>query len=85
MVGRDGVDRSVGERLTERLDVRFLKIGQFLDDGTFTAQSGKRIKFDAKCILVHSDTPGAVGIAQAVRQTIEKGGGTIVPFTDLAI
>jgi 5-oxoprolinase (ATP-hydrolysing) subunit A len=59
-------------------------ITQFLDDGTVTAMSGKRIKIDAKCVLVHSDTPGAVAIATAVRNTVEKGGGKIVPFTELA-
>ena len=60
------------------------RIDQFLNDGTFTAQSGKRLKFDAKCVLVHSDTPGAVDIATAVRQAVEKGGGNIVPLTELA-
>jgi UPF0271 protein len=60
------------------------RVVQFLNDGTFTAQSGKQVKFDAQCILVHSDTPGAVGIATAVRSAIEKGGGSIVPLTELA-
>jgi 5-oxoprolinase (ATP-hydrolysing) subunit A len=60
------------------------RIGQFLDDGTFTAQSGKRVKFEAQCVLVHSDTPGAVGIATVVRNVVEKGGGKIVPLTELA-
>lgn len=60
------------------------RIDQFLNDGTFTAQSGKRVKFNARCVLVHSDTPGAVEIATAVRRAIEKGGGRIVPLTELA-
>ncbi len=60
------------------------RIGQFLDDGTFTAQSGKRVKFDAQCILVHSDTPGAVEIATVVRDVVQKGGGKLVPLTELA-
>jgi UPF0271 protein len=35
-------------------------------------------------VLVHSDTPGAVGIATVVRNVVEKGGGKIVPLTELA-
>ena len=57
---------------------------QLMDDSTITAQSGKRMKVDAQCILVHSDTKGAVEIAQTVRDTVEKGGGKIVPLTELA-
>ena len=60
------------------------RIHQFLNDGTFTSQSGKRVEFDAQCVLVHSDTPGAVEIARVVRNTVEKGGGKIVPLTELA-
>lgn len=78
------VNRSLPGAVVTDHDEVVSRISQFLNDGTFTAQSGKRVKFDAKCILVHSDTPGAVGIAKAVRDTIEKGGGKIVPFTELA-
>jgi UPF0271 protein len=35
-------------------------------------------------VLVHSDTAGALEIARAVRTTVEKGGGKIVPLTELA-
>jgi len=50
-----------------------VRINQFLGRCTFTSQSGKRVKFDAQCILVHSDTPGAVEIAKVVRNAVEKG------------
>jgi UPF0271 protein len=75
--------RLPGAVITDLAEVE-RRVVQFLDDGTFTAQSGKRVKFDAQCILVHSDTPGAVAIATAVRRAIEKGGGSIVPLTELA-
>ncbi|SAI26679.1 LamB/YcsF family protein [Bordetella ansorpii] len=60
------------------------RVSQFMHDSTIATLSGKRIKVDAKSILVHSDTPGAVAIAKMVRETVEKGGGQIVPFTELA-
>ncbi len=75
--------RLPGAVITDLAEVE-RRIDQFLNDGTFTAQSGKRVKFDAQCVLVHSDTPGAVGIATAVRNAIRKGGGEIVPLTELA-
>ncbi len=59
------------------------RVTQFLDDGTITALSGKRIKIDAKSILVHSDTPGSVEIARTIRNAVEIGGGQVVPLTEL--
>lgn len=59
------------------------RVDQFLNDGTITTYSGGRLKLDAKSILVHSDTPGAVEIATAVRNAIEAGGGNVVPLTEL--
>ncbi|QEL27349.1 LamB/YcsF family protein (plasmid) [Bosea sp. F3-2] len=72
-----------GAVITDLHEVR-TRIEQFLHDGTITAQSGKRLKVDAKCVLVHSDTPGAVAIARTIRETVEAGGGEIVPLTELA-
>lgn len=60
------------------------RIEQFMAEGTITTESGKRLKTDARCVLVHSDTPGAVAIALAVRETVEKNGGQITPFTEFA-
>ena len=75
--------RLPGALVTDLKEVE-ARIHQFLNDGTFTSQSGKRVEFDAQCVLVHSDTPGAVEIARVVRNTVEKGGGKIVPLTELA-
>lgn len=60
------------------------RITQFLDSGTFDTITGGRIKLEGKSILIHSDTPGAVAITKVVRETIESGGGQVVPFTELA-
>jgi len=75
--------RLPGAVITDMKEV-VARMDQFLNDGTFTSQSGKRVKFDAQCVLVHSDTPGAVEIATAVRHAVESGGGKIVPLTELA-
>ncbi|WP_409076552.1 LamB/YcsF family protein (plasmid) [Pantoea sp. C3] len=56
------------------------RMEQFLSDGTITALSGKVISVDAKCILIHSDTDGAINIARMVRDTIEKNGHRVVPL-----
>jgi UPF0271 protein len=60
------------------------RMEQFLNDGTITTLSGKRIRLEAQSVLVHSDTPGAVEIAHTVRRTVEAGGGRIVPITEIA-
>jgi UPF0271 protein len=78
------VNRRLPGAVITELRVVEARINQFLNDGTFTSQSGKRVKFDAQCVLVHSDTPGAVEIARVVRNSVEKGGGKIVPLTELA-
>ena len=75
--------RKPGALITDLKDVE-TRFEQFLNDGTIIAQSGKRMKMEAQCILVHSDTPGSVEIARMVRSTIERGGGQIVPLTELA-
>lgn len=75
--------RLPGALITDPAEVK-ARMLQVMDDGTITAQSGKRIKVEATCILVHSDTPGAVEIARAVREAVEGGGGQIVPLTELA-
>ena len=75
--------RLPGALITETADV-VARIDQLMNDGTITAQSGKRMKVDAQCILVHSDTPGAVEIARTVREAVESRGGQIVPLTELA-
>ncbi|RVT95734.1 LamB/YcsF family protein [Rhodovarius crocodyli] len=73
------VNRAIPNSVITDEEVVVQRVSQFMHDSTITAMSGKIIKFDAKSILVHSDTPGAVQIAQAVRRTVEAGGGKVVP------
>lgn len=77
------VNRSIPGALITDVEAVAIRMDQFMNDGTVTAMSGKRIKMDAACVLVHSDTAGALEIAKMVRATVEKGGGQIVPLTEL--
>jgi 5-oxoprolinase (ATP-hydrolysing) subunit A len=78
------VSRKLPGALITDLEAVAQRMNQFMNDQTITSMSGKRIKMDAACVLVHSDTAGALEIAKTVRATVEKGGGKIVPLTELA-
>ena len=44
----------------------------FVRTGEITAQDGTRIKLAAQSICLHGDSPGAVAMAQAIRQRFEQ-------------
>jgi 5-oxoprolinase (ATP-hydrolysing) subunit A len=46
------------------------RVARVLAEGVAIAQSGKEIPMRADCVCVHSDTPGAVAIARAVREAV---------------
>jgi UPF0271 protein len=60
------------------------RVVQLLDSGTVTTLEGERIRLAAQIVVVHSDTPGAVELARAVRSTVEAHGGQIVPMSRLS-
>ena len=43
-------------------------------EGTVISFEGKAIEMNAQTICIHSDTPNAVAIAEAVREEIKRGG-----------
>ncbi|KPF55266.1 5-oxoprolinase subunit PxpA [Rhizobium sp. AAP116] len=53
---------------------------QLVHDGTIEAIDGSTIKIDAQSICVHGDSPGAVAIAQEIRQAFEKYGIAVRSF-----
>lgn len=63
-------------------DVREItsRVIRMIDDCAITATSGKVIKTPIDSICVHSDTPGAVHIARAIRQALESKGCRVTPF-----
>jgi UPF0271 protein len=57
------------------------RVRQLLQTGTVTTYSGGTIPMQARSILVHGDTPGAVQLARAIRAEIESAGGRVVPIS----
>jgi UPF0271 protein len=60
------------------------RVRQFLKTGTVTTIEGKTLMMPARSILVHSDTPGSLELAQIVRGEIEASGATIAPASEIA-
>jgi len=49
-------------------------------EGFAVASDGSRVRIDAQTLCLHGDTPGAVQMAQAVRQRLEEAGVAIAPL-----
>ncbi|MBS7702794.1 LamB/YcsF family protein [Chelatococcus asaccharovorans] len=77
------VSRKLRNSVITSPDAVAKRVQRFLDSGTIETIEGQSIKIEARSILVHSDTPGAVDLAATVRRVIEQGGGTITPATAL--
>jgi UPF0271 protein len=52
-------------------------------DGELTAVDGTPIALQPGSLCVHGDSPGAVEMAQAVRQRLTEAGVTIAPFVEV--
>ncbi|RQS40933.1 LamB/YcsF family protein [Burkholderia sp. Bp8990] len=59
------------------------RVQQLLEDGTVTTIEGNPLRMNARSILLHGDTPGAVELARTVRSAIEATGGRVVPVSKL--
>ena len=59
------------------------RVQRLLREGVVITASGKKLPMQASSILLHGDTPGAVGFARKVRASIEASGGKIVPVSRL--
>jgi UPF0271 protein len=59
------------------------RIERLLNDQTVVCYDGEVIPMPARSILLHGDTPGAVHLAQTVRDFIEQSGSRIVPVSQL--
>ena len=53
------------------------KIAQACEDGTVATVEGDRIPIEFESICFHSDTPGALSVAHAVREALERTGMAI--------
>jgi UPF0271 protein len=57
------------------------RVVQLATEGTVRAVDGTVVRVDAGSICLHSDTPGAVALAQAVRSALLAAGIEVRPFT----
>ena len=57
---------------------------RMVTEGTATAMTGETIERRADTICLHGDTPGAVGLAAALRGAFERAGVQVVPMARLA-
>jgi UPF0271 protein len=49
-------------------------------DGVVVAVDGTELPMAVESLCVHGDTPGAVALARAVRDALERSGVTLAPF-----
>ncbi|KWX00313.1 hypothetical protein TH66_15890 [Carbonactinospora thermoautotrophica] len=71
--------REPGAVLTDPADV-IQRVRTLVRDGTVTAVDGTEIPLAVRSICVHGDTPGAVALARAVRDTIAAVGASVEAF-----
>ena len=59
------------------------RVTELLTEGTVTTISGKKLKTEVESILIHSDTPGAVEVAQKVRAAITAANAKVTPLSTI--
>ncbi len=57
------------------------RVMRLLQERNIASITGKTLPMRVQSILLHGDTSGAVDLARSVRQTIESGGGRVVPIS----
>jgi 5-oxoprolinase (ATP-hydrolysing) subunit A len=77
------VARNLPGALIKDEDAVAARVSQLLAGGGITTIEGETLRVPIQSILVHGDTPGAVKLAKAVRQSVERAGGTIAPLSRL--
>lgn len=71
-----------GSVITEEKQLR-ARVRQFLQHQTVTTFSGEILSVNARSILIHSDTPGSLTLAQIVRDEIIACGAEIAPAAEV--
>jgi UPF0271 protein len=77
------VARGLPGAVIRQEDALRARVRQFLKTGTVTTIEGETLAVPARSILVHSDTPGSLALAQIVRSEIEAAGATIAPASEI--
>jgi len=61
------------------------RVRRLLTQGEVVTHSGGILKAQARSILVHGDTPGAVALARAIRAEVLNQGGRIAPLSQAPV
>lgn len=77
------VPRSISGAVIKEDSEVLLRVRRVLEDRTIITHDGGRLEIAVHSILVHSDTPGAVEMAQAIRNEIVRAGGAVTPLSRL--
>jgi UPF0271 protein len=56
------------------------RVAGMLTRGSVLTVAGNELQISPRSVCVHSDTPGAAGLARAVRAALEQAGVTLAPF-----
>lgn len=75
------VPRKLPDSVIKDEQVVLERVCRLLSTGQVVTYSGGTITVQARSILVHGDTPGAVALARTIRAEIEKHGGRVVPLS----
>jgi UPF0271 protein len=75
------VPRKLPDSVIQDEGIVLARVRQLLQAGTVTTYSGATLRMQARSILLHGDTPGAVELARTIRGEIEASGGRIVPIS----
>lgn len=76
----DLVPRSVPGSVITDLDIVAMRAVDMVVNGSISAIDGTQIQLKVDTICIHSDTPGALAIAQKVRTALETAGVEISPL-----
>ena len=77
------VSRDHAGAVIKDLDLVAKRVIELLAEGTITTVTGQKIKAEVESILVHSDTPGAVMLAHAVRSAVATADAKVTPLSKL--
>ena len=73
--------RGTESALISDLEVVESRVAQTLSSGRLLLIDGREVPCEFDSILVHSDTPGSVGLARAIRAGIATEGLEIAPYS----
>jgi len=73
--------RSEPDSLLREPDMIADRVLAMLDEGALITRSGRRLPARVDSVCIHSDTPGALPVAQRLRAALDDAGYTVRPFS----